>query len=69
LVRLDAVIARDNFFYIVFKIVKSPPSLLDRRAAPSSSAVMSQTHVGYVGKAIVVCGFFYQISGKYLLSL
>jgi hypothetical protein len=25
---------------------------------------MSQTFVGYVGKAIVVCGFFYQISGK-----
>jgi hypothetical protein len=52
---------------IVFKIVKSPLSLLDRSAAPPSSAVMSQTYVGYVGKAIVVCGFFYQISGKYLL--
>ena len=52
---------------IVFKILKSPLSLLDRRAAPPSSAVMSLTYVGYVGKAIVVCGFFYQISGKYLL--
>ena len=50
------------------KIVKSPFSLLDRSAAsPPSSGVMSQTYVGYVGKAIVVCGFFYQISGKYLL--
>jgi hypothetical protein len=52
---------------IVFKILKSPLSLLDRSAAPPSSAVMSQTYVGNVGKAIVVCGFFYQISGKYLL--
>jgi hypothetical protein len=52
---------------IIFKIVKSPLSLLERSAARPSSAVMSQTYVGYVGKAIVVCGFFYQISGKYLL--
>jgi hypothetical protein len=42
---------------IVFKIVKSPLSLLDRSAAPPSSAVMSQTYVGYVGKAIVVVVF------------
>jgi hypothetical protein len=53
---------------IVLKIVKSQLSLLDPSAAsPPSSGVMSQTYVGYVGKAIVVCGFFYQISGKYLL--
>lgn len=52
---------------IVFKALKSPLSILDRSTAPPSSAVMSQTYVGYVGKAIVVCGFFYQISGKYLL--
>jgi hypothetical protein len=42
---------------IVFKIVKSQLSLLDRSAAPPSSAVMSQTYVGYVGKAIVVVVF------------
>ena len=42
---------------IVFKILKSPLSLLDRSAAPPSSAVMSQTYVGYVGKAIVVVVF------------
>jgi CheY-like chemotaxis protein len=42
---------------IVFKILKSPLSLLDRSAAPPSSAVMSQTYVGYVSKATVVVVF------------
>jgi hypothetical protein len=42
---------------IVFKILKSPLSLLDRSAAPPSSAIMSQTYVGYAGKAIVVVVF------------
>jgi hypothetical protein len=32
-------------------------TLLDRSAAPRSSAVMSQTYVGYAGKAIVVVVF------------